>query len=245
MSGIKIVVFIITLAHIPFLYGQIEPGDSVKYEPGFKFTDGIYLNFEQVSSNNPIPKSKILTSADYNDRDFFNKVFEGNKIYYYDEMGLRKEVDKSALWGYSRNGVLYIQVQENFFRITFMGNICHFVADVTSYDPRYYGNYPYSGYYDPYYNPYNYYAYGGYNPYSYGYPYRQATVRTELKQYIIDFDTGKLYDSEPRNVAILLMKDIELHEEYVRLSRKKQKQLMFVYIFKFNERNPLYLPSKK
>ncbi len=239
-------VIMITLVHSALLHGQLEPERTVKYEPGFKFTDGIYLNFEQVSSNSPIPKAKLLTSADYNDREFFNKVFESDKIYFYDEMGVRQEVEKSEIWGFARNGVLYIQVQENFNRITFVGNICHFVADITMYDPRYYGNYPYGGYYDPYYSPYGYSSYSSYYyPYSYGYPYRQPTAaRTELKQYLIDFETGKILDYEPRNVSLLLMKDPELHEEYAKLSRKKQKQLMFVYIYKFNQKNPLYLPSK-
>ena len=51
----------------------------VKYTPEFKFKDGIYLNFEQVKANTPIPKSKLLTSVDYNDREFFKKVFEADK----------------------------------------------------------------------------------------------------------------------------------------------------------------------
>jgi hypothetical protein len=141
---------------------------------------------------------------------------------------------------------LAIQIQENFNRITFVGSICHFVADITTYDSRNYGNYPYGGYYDPYYSPYGYSPYGSYySPYGYGMPYRQQqTSRNELKQYLIDFETGKVIDYEPKNVKILIMKDAELYEEYVKLSRKKQKQLMFVYIRKFNEKNPLYLPSK-
>ncbi|MBE0673308.1 MAG: hypothetical protein IH591_01480 [Bacteroidales bacterium] len=228
------------------IFGQLEQEKIVKYEPGFSFTDGIYLNFEQVKTNSPIPKSKILTSADYNDRDFFNKIFESDKIYYYDEIGVRQELNKSDLWGFSRNGVLYIQVQESFNRITFVGSICHFVADITTYDSRYYGNSPYGSYYDPYYSPYGYSPYGGYySPYSYGMPYRQSQVaRNELKQYLIDFETGKMLDYDVKNVMLLIMKDAELHEEYVRLSRKKQKQLMFVYVRKYNERNPLFLPTK-
>ncbi|MBM3419815.1 MAG: hypothetical protein FJY11_01640 [Bacteroidetes bacterium] len=226
--------------------GQLEPGQTVKYEPGFRFTDGIFVNFDQVKSNNPIPKAKLLTSAEYNDRDFFNMLFESDNLYYYDEMGVRQELAKSDIWGFARNGVLYIQVQGNFNRITYVGSICHFVADITTYDQRYYGNYPYNSYYDPYYYPYGYNPYSSYYyPGSYGMPYRQSAVpRNELKQYMIDFETGKVMDYDARSVTILLMSDPELHEEFVKLSRKKQKQLMFVYLRKYNERNPLYLPSK-
>jgi len=229
---------------MPFvgLFGQDKEG-MVKYTPEFRFTDGIYLNFEQVKMNSPIPKAKLLTSVDYNDREFFKKIFEMEKIYFYDNMGVRQEVAKNSIWGYARNGVLYVQVQEGFNRITFVGSICHFVADITTYDSRYY-NSPY-GYYDPYYSPYGYSNY--YNPYSpYYSPYRQSNMsRNELKQYIIDFESGKVLEFDVENTELLLMKDNQLYEEYVQLSRKKKKELMFVYIRKFNEKNPLYIPVEK
>lgn len=215
-----------------------EKEEMVKYTTDFKFNDGIYLNFEQVKLNSPIPKSKLLTSIDYNDRDFFKKVFESEKIYFYDNMGIRQEIAKNTIWGYARNGVLYVQVQENFNRITFIGNICHFVADITTYDTRSYGS-PY-GYYDPYYSPYSYGSYYPYDPY-YS-PYRSTVSRSELKQYIIDFESGKILEFDVDNTELLLMKDNVLYEEYVQLSKKKKKDLMFVYIRKFNEKNPLFIP---
>jgi hypothetical protein len=235
-----LIVLLITSLSAFSLKGQDAP-EKVKYTPDFKFKDGIYLNFDQVKANSPIPKAKLLTSADYNDRDFFTKVMASDKIYFYDEMGIRQEVEKNNIWGFSRNGVVYVMIQGNFNRITFFGNICHFVADVTTYDSRsnYYSPY---GYYDPYYSPYSY--YGGYSPY--GYPYSSyrpyGSTRNELKQYIIDFETGKVLDFTIDNVELLLMKDPTLYDEYVQLPRKKKKELMFVYVRKFNEKNPLYLP---
>jgi hypothetical protein len=213
----------------------------VKYTPEFKFTDGIYLNFDMVKQNKPIPKAKLLTSVDYNDREFFKKIFEIDKIYFYDNMGVRQEIPKNSIWGYSRNGVLYVQVQENFNRVTFVGSICHFVADITTYDSRYYDS-PYG--YDPYYSPY----YGSYySPYnSYYSPYRQSNLtRNELKQYLIDFESGKILEFDVENTSLLLMKDNQLYDEYVQLSRRKKKELMFVYIRKFDEKNPLYIPVEK
>jgi hypothetical protein len=215
----------------------------VKYTPDFKFNDGIYLNFDEVKLNQPIPKAKLLTSIDYNDREFFKKLMEMDKIYFYDDMGVRQEIVKNNMWGYARNGVIYVQIQGNFNRITFVGSICHFVADVTSYDNRY-SNSPY-GYYDPYYSPYGYGNY--YSPYggSYYDPYRQNSApRTELKQYLIDFETGKVLDFDTDNTELLLMKDDVLYEEYMRLSRKMKKDLMFVYIRKFNEKHPLMIPGE-
>jgi len=224
------------------LQGQ-EPQETVKYTPDFRFHDGIFLNFEQVKQNNPVPKARLLTSTDYNDKEFFKKLLESDKIYFYDGMGVRQEVKVSDLWGYARNGVLYIQVQNNFNRITFVGSICHFVADVTTYDSRYYS--PYGGYYDPYY--YSPYSYGSYYPYgSYYSPYSRSNMaRSEIKQYLINFEEGDIVDFDQKNTEMLIMKDSELYEEYVRLPRKERKNLMFVYIRKYNERNPLYIPVNK
>lgn len=67
-------------------------------------------------------------------------------------------------------------------------------------------------------------------------------TRDELKQYLIDFESGKVLEFDVDNTELLLMKDSKLYEEYVQLSRKKKKELMFVYIRKFNENNPLYIP---
>ncbi len=219
------------------LYGQAE-GD-VKYTPDFRFTDGIYVNFDQVKRNSPIPKAKIVTSADYNARDFFEQIFENDQLYYYDAMGVRQELEIEEIWGYSRKGILYIQLQGNFHRITFVGKLAHFVAEITTYDRRNYGSS--RNYYDPYYSPYSYNSYN--SPYYYS-PYSPSTVsRNELIQYIIDFETGNRLEYNVKNVEIALMKDPELHLEYVSLSRKKKKQMMFLYIRKYNERNILYLPK--
>jgi hypothetical protein len=220
---------------------QQDTSNLVRYTTDFRFKDGFYVNFEQVQKNDPIPKARIVTSSDYNSRDFFKNVVENESIYFFDALGIRQEIEVSSLWGYSRNGILYRQLQGNFHRITFVGKICHYVADITTYDRAYSGGYPY-GYYDPYYysryNSYNYYS-----PYGYNSPYR-TTARNELKQYIIDFETGREVEYEPKNVEVMIMKDPELYDEYLQLSRKKKKQMAFYFIRKFNEKHPLYLPKK-
>ncbi len=211
--------------------------EMVPLSPDFRFNDGIYLTFEQVKENNPVSKAKILTSADYNDRDFFKQVFENDKIYFYDAMGVRQELSKEDIWGYSRNGILYVQVQGEFNRVTYLGNICHFVADITTYDRRYYGS-PYNSYYSPYsysYNPY-------YSPYYM--PYRPTAVsRNELVQYMIEFETGNQVEYDTKNVELLLMKDPDLYDEFMKLGKRKKKQQMFLFIRKYNEKHPLYLPK--
>lgn len=199
----------------------------IKYTPEFRFNEGIFPNFMTVKQNTPIPKTRLVTDADLFSRDFYEKVTEKKRIIYYDDYGIKQELNTSNIWGYGRNGVLYINLGSKFHRISFVGSISHFVATLTSYNP---------GYYDPYYSR-NYY----YDPY-YRSP-RSGYTSTEIRQYLIDFETGKLMEFDVPSVEILLMKDPELYDEFMQLRRKKKKQFKFVYIRKFNEKYPLYFPE--
>jgi len=217
--------------------------DSVKYTPDFKFKDGIFLNFNMVKTNSPVPKAKLLTSVEYNDRDFFTQLMKEDKIYFYDDLGMRQEIDKSLIWGFSRNGVLYRKIQNNYNRITFFGSIIHYVADVTTYD-SYNSYYPYgynspysSSYYSPYYSPY-------YS--SYGYPYsRSASARTNLYQFIIDFETGDEREYNIQSLESILIRDPELYEEFLSLRGRNKKKMMFVFLRRYNEKHPVFIPLSK
>ena len=215
----------------------------VKYTTEFKFREGFYLDFEQVKRNRPLPKSRVLTSIDYKSNTFFDQVIESQTLTYFDDFGNSQDVQTNKLWGYCKNGILYINAYGSFNRVTIMGNICHFVANVTTYSNRYNSPYGYSPYgygYNPYgYSPYGYSPYG-YSPYGYGSPNYRTT---ELKQFLLDFNSGNVMEYETKNVAMLLMPDPELHDEFARLRSKKKQQLRFMYVRKFNERNPLYVPK--
>jgi hypothetical protein len=135
------------------------------------------------------------------------------------------------IWGYSRNGILYINVGLSFHRISFMGSISHFVATVTTYNPNNYDPY----YYNPYYS----------NSYYYNrYSQPQSNVgNTDLRQYLLDFESGDVMEYDTESVEVLLMKDPELADEFQALRSRKQKQMKFVFIRRFNEKHPLYFPG--
>jgi hypothetical protein len=207
------------------LFSQADStSNKVKYYTGFKFNEGFYLNFEQIKNNQPVPKSRIISTTAYDDPDFFDKELTKNKIYYFDNLGNKDELAPNSIWGYSRNGALYIKMEDGFYKITMIGSICHFVATHTTYSNTYASPY----YYNPYMDPY------GTGPSSY--------PTSEMRQYILDFATGRVLDYTVEGIEVVLMSDAELHDEYMALNKKKQKQMMFVYIRKFNERNPLYFP---
>jgi hypothetical protein len=228
-------IFILVFSSLGKLYSQTDSTGLVKYTTGFKFVEGIFLNFDQVKTNKPVPKSGIITTVPYDDPDFYERVLQEKKIQVFDLLGDKQEINSKNIWGFSRNGVLYINLNEGYYRITIVGSICHFVANMTTYNNNYnpYYNYGYPYYGNPY-NPYNPY----YSPYS-------NTGSTEMRQYLLDFKTGNVLEYDVESVELLLMADPELHDEFASLSSKKQKQMKFLYIRKFNERNPLYFPEKQ
>ncbi len=207
------------------LMAQDNNAGKVKYSPDFKFKEGFYIVFDQVKNNDPVPPARLITNFDYSDPDFYKNVLSEKRLSFFDVQGVRHDIAMNKIWGFSRNGVLYIQLSEGFNRITIVGSICHFVASITTYENRFY-------------DPYNYYPY--YSPYMMS---PRSYKNSETRQYLMDFQTGKLYDYDVSSVEILLMKDTELYDEYMALRKRKKKQLKFFYIRKFNERNPLYFPA--
>lgn len=226
-------IFLNILFLLPFL---IFAQDStkikkIKYTPDFKFKDGIYLSFEDVRHNNPIIKERIITDLNYEDYAFFEKLLDNvESITVLDAMGLRKEIPVKDIWGFSQNGIVYIQWNETFNRIPVFGSISHFIADKTYITNN--PNYPYN-YYNNYYNPYNPY-------YSSAYPGNQSK-QTELRQYLLDMETGKVIDYTDKNIELIIMRDTELYQEFMSLKKKQRKKLKFVFLRKYNERHPLYI----
>ncbi len=151
----------------------------------------------------------------------------------YDDNGVKKEMKTQDIWGYGRNGVLYINVGSNFPPDQFGGQYS-----------------PFRGYQSP--------------------PIIQTITihitttiptttipiiitdtnapapiysSTELKQYLLDFETGEVLEYDTESVEVLLMKDPELADEYLALRSRKKKQMKFVFIRRYNEKHPLYFPA--
>jgi hypothetical protein len=205
-----------------------QPDSLVAYTSDFKFTEGVFTNFSNVLHNNPIPKGRILADVDYDSPDFFDKVLSKSNLFYVDNVGNKLSVETSKLWGYSRNGFLYVRIGDGYYRITLMGSCSHFVAYHT-YEVQNTNTYPYSNSYQ--------YPYSSYNP--------SVSTQTEMQQYILDFKTGRILEYDIEGIELVLMNDVELYDEYIQLSKKEQKQLKFIFIRKYNQRNPLYLFNTK
>lgn len=206
-------------------YSQSDSVKKVIYNSEFRFKDGLYLNFAQVKNNHPVLKERLVANVGAEDERFFDLILADKQITYFDDFGTKQQTTAKSLWGYTMNGILYIRLYDSYNRISYVGNICHFIATITvtnrSTDPYFYS---------PYYYNRSLYSSSG-------------ATSSEMKQFLIDFDSGKVYDYDEKSVGVLLMKDSLLYDEYSTLKKKKREQLKFFYIRKFNEKHPLMLPE--
>lgn len=219
----------LTLCFLAGLFsGAWAQNDSIAEAGDIEFKEGIYVVFAQVKINAPLEKSRIITQVDYNDADFFDLVLSSAELSFYDDKGMKQSIPVKSIWGYGKNGDLYVGINNQYCKVSYVGSISHFI--VTNFRTVY------ESAYDPYYssNPY-YYPSGG---------IRYATPKTELRQFLINFETGQVVDYTADNILALLTKDPLLYDEYTALKKKKREQLKFFYIRKFNLRNPLMISSK-
>ncbi len=225
LSAWRMIIFFVFL--IGNINAQTDSIQMLKYHPDFRFNEGVFLHFQQVKSNRPIPKERIISSSNPDDFNFFEDLLKGKSFTIYDEKGMKQDIEVATIWGYSKMGILYIQYNNEFSRIPVLGSISHFVSNVSYESFRSF---------DPYYNPYR-----MYDPYYPGIR-NQPVVTKEMKQFILDWKSGEVYEYNRDNLKILLMQSPELYEEYNELRKRKQKKLLFFYLRRFNESNPLYIP---
>jgi hypothetical protein len=204
---------------------SVNPSDSidkVKYSPDFRFKDGFYISFEQVKLNKPIPLARIISEDSQDDINYYSNLTEKQEIAFADDFGVIQTIATSTIWGYSRNGFLYINYESAFYRIPVVGAISHFVAEQTVYHERSV---------DPYYNSYN--------------PINTTYKTKEIKQFILDFETGQIFSFNRNNFEIILVRDNELYTEYMEMKKSQRKKRYFLYLRRYNDRNSLYFPKPK
>ncbi|MBN2892165.1 MAG: hypothetical protein JXL97_09875 [Bacteroidales bacterium] len=214
----QLYIVILSIFSLIAAQAQDDSTNLVKYDFSFEFKEGIYLSFDNFKNNNPIPYEAII-SPEFSD-DFFNNLDTADNITFYGEFGSPITIPIDKLWGYSKNGKPYILWAEKFNLIPFIGSISHFITTVKVY---------YSTFHDPFYDPYS------YNPGA------RVYQSDELRQLLIDMQTGQIIDYNLKNVEALLKRDAQVYEEFMKLGKRKRAKQMFYYVKYFNEKNPLYL----
>ncbi|HBX50914.1 MAG: hypothetical protein A2275_11040 [Bacteroidetes bacterium RIFOXYA12_FULL_35_11] len=206
---------------IPLLSSaQEDPKNLVEYSPEFKFKEGIYLSFDQWKHNKPLTKQRIVTKTDANDFEYFVKILSEENLQYFDDYGVQQTMKVSEIWGYCRKGMIFINWHGEFSRVPVIGSITYFAAMISVSGTRFQ---------DPF------------DPY---YPAMTIGDNTqeEIRQYILDFESGTVLDFNTHNIEELLKKDPELFNEYKSLKKKKKRMLALSYIRKFNSAYPVSFP---
>lgn len=179
--------------------------------------EGLYLDYIQFRENKPITKQHIKTDIDTSQLDFFTKVVSQKQITIITPNGEQKLFPKE-LWGYYQNGILYIYYDNAFYKVPVLGAISYFIGtqEVTYYTGVGMGM---------------------------GYPYGMGggvPVKTrEMKDFLLDYYTGKVYPFSIEQLEELFKKDDEIYNEFRQLSRKQKKKKYSYYIRKFNEKHPI------
>lgn len=207
MKRAFVLVFLFSLSL--FVKGQ---GDSLAFPINSRMDDGIYLSYQDFRYNKPLKKSDIESQEDKSQLEFMSKVLFQEKFKAM-RNGNSIVVESKKVWGYFQNNTLYINYQDEFYRVPVFGSICYLVANVTVVNP---------GFYDPRFGT------------------SMGTSSKELREFMMDFYEGIPQEFLMTKVEMLIARDPVLFEEYKKLGRRKQKEQIYRYIRKYNEAHPVY-----
>ena len=220
IKKILIALEVIMFFNVFVVNAQIDTIGKERYSPSYKINEGIFISFNQLLLNKPLSFERVI-SGNKNSENWYEDIFKNEKIVFLDDYGVQQNVTTKQIWGYFRNGALYVYYNNDFYRVPYIGKIAHYVATQTL---------KVDNGYDPYY---------GYNQ-----GMMPSYETTHIVQNIIDFENGKTFPFTLETVQAFISKDTELFNEFNLLKKNKKKQMMFLYIRRYNERNPLYLPKQ-
>jgi len=176
-----------------------------------KLKSGIYLNFQNFKNNNPLPIEKICFEKKAG-LFLIDNLVNNDKFTFVDDSGFVREFYTKNIWGFYENGNIYIKRNREFFKIIYVGKISFFISKIQTVMSEQLFEMS---------------------------PYKRIFPNEEFKQYLLDFETGQVYDFNEKNLEKLLANDTLLYNEFKSLSKKQKKQLKFYYIRRYNEKHPL------
>ena len=74
------------------------------------------------------------------------------------------------------------------------------------------------------------------------YNYGINTNHEELRQFFFDTQTNIVQELTVKNMEQFLKEDNELYNQFIALKKREKANSVFVYLRKYNEKHPLYLP---
>lgn len=183
----------------------------------FHRKEGLYLDYIQFRENKPILKHQIISDIDTTQLDFFTKIIAQRDILILKENNEKVKILPKEVWGYFQNNILYINQDNTFYKVPVLGAISYFIG---TQEITYYSNM----------------GIGVGYPYAVGFPVKSR----EVKDFLLDYYTGKVYPFSIEQLEELLKKDDDIYREFVKLTRKQKKKKYSYYIRKFNQKHKVY-----
>jgi hypothetical protein len=200
---------------------------QVKYSAEIKFKDGIYLNYKQVLSNAPFPKTKLAGIKDF----YLPKPLIDNKLDSLDINGEKRRIrcPKIFFFGFRGNLIPFYRGIQGKWII--FGQISIFSIHV---DRLFRGSIP--GHYKEYDPMYNLDVYRT----------KQDVVNKNSSDdtYLIDFSSGKVVLFNHEKLAHFLKSDLSLYQEYQNLKNPIKKEKAIDFIQRFNAKYPIFTTQK-
>lgn len=203
---------------IQMVFSLTAQNDSILYEPGIAMQDGVYLTYWDFRHNQAILKDEIEFKANKEQLDYLTKALEQEKLVY-SIKGTPHSINSKEVWGYVQNNTFYINHDKRFYRIPVFGTISFLMVLVEIRQ---------SSFYDP--------RFGGFSG---------GMTTTEQREFMMNFYEGKLKELKQEEVEELLKRDKNLYAEYKKLSKRRQKEQLYLFIRKFNQNNPVYFLTAK
>ena len=199
---------------------HIKAQDSVAFTKDFRLYEGLYLGYQDFRYNWPIPKEKIITKINKDQLDFYSKLIEEEFIEYTERDGSVTKMKSEKVWGYCQNNIIFINQENNFYRIPVFGAISNFIGtvEVTNYSP-------------------------GYDPFMNAPVGSTANKVREIRQYLFDFYSGEITPFSLDKMEEYLKRDEVIYKEYLTLNKKKKKEMATKYIRMYNEKHWVYFPK--
>ena len=202
------------LVLVAFSNNLHSQSNCIKYTFKFEFTDGLYQTFDEFKNNSPsINNYAIVIKSDAYLVQFREKV-NVKRIDYIDSDGKQSSLSRKEVWGLCTDGKVYILINGSFQKINQIGSMTYFRAQL-----------------DPEYNA--------------GWAAQGAGTVTGVVEVscLLDFQTGEILSYGYKDFLKILERDEELYNEFISINgKKKKKRMMFSYMRKYNERNPIYFP---
>ncbi len=191
--------------------------NTVAYSRDYEFKEGLFLTSEKFKANAAILKSSIISVLPKDQIDFLTQVTEQKTIAYEDSAGVEQKIETSTIWGFYQNRTVFINFNNEFNRVNIIGTLSLFSTIVVQAPLR---NEPM------------------------GDMYAIEPSFTELRQFVFDTQTNKVFDFNAKNMEALLKNDAELYAQFMKLKKRQKGDSIFIYLRKYNEKQPLYLSRK-